>query len=68
MCACVARFSGRGASVLAFLGERIPLVVVRGGRSVGSGAGRLVRGVGDGMLFRVGLQGVFGGGWWVGWV
>jgi hypothetical protein len=28
MCVCVAKFSGRGASVLAFFGERTALVVV----------------------------------------
>jgi hypothetical protein len=55
MCVCVTRFSGRGASVLAFFGELTALVVVCGGCSVGSGEGRLTRGTGDVMFSRVGI-------------
>ncbi len=49
MCVCVTGFSRHGSSVLSFFGERTALVVVHGGCSIGSGVGRLVRGVGEGM-------------------
>ncbi len=56
MCACDTGLDDRGASVLAFVGEQIALVVVWGGCSVSSGEGRLVGCVDgiDGMFIWVG--------------
>ncbi len=55
MCPCVSRFSDRGASVFAFLGGVGYSSGCVRGCSVGLGVGCLTRGMGDEMLFRVGI-------------